>query len=99
MDVKHSVKTKTLFHLEVNVVCPHWKCADDALRCLHEKNVPVRASGEAELCTYGKCVCFLSFLYPGIYRVLVPRVPQSDIVAEKRVIISSSWPDDVIQLR
>ena len=31
--------------------CPHWKCADDALRCSHEKIVRVRASGEVVLCT------------------------------------------------
>ena len=30
--------TRTLFHLEpLSVVCPHWKCADDAPWCSHEK--------------------------------------------------------------
>ena len=33
------------------MVCPHWKCADDALWCSHEKNVRVCASGEVVLCT------------------------------------------------
>ena len=33
-------------------MCPHLKCADDALRCSHEKNVPVRASGEVVLCRH-----------------------------------------------
>ena len=35
-----------------NVVCPHWKCADDAPWCSHEKNVRVCVSGEVVLCTH-----------------------------------------------
>ena len=30
----------------MNVVGPHWKCADDAPWCSHEKNVRVCASGK-----------------------------------------------------
>ena len=29
--------TQTPFHLETNVVFPHWKCVDNALWCMYEK--------------------------------------------------------------
>ena len=42
--------------------------------------------------SFRKILCDLSFRYPGFYRVMVPRVPHSDIIANIHVIISSSWP-------
>ena len=33
------------------MVCPQWKCADDAPLCTHEKNVRVCVSGEGSVYT------------------------------------------------